>query len=547
MRGKLFKFGKDARESLFQGIDVLAQAVTTTLGPKGRNVALDRMWVAPAILHDGVSVAKDVDLSDPFANMGAQLVKEAASKTNDKAGDGTTTSTLLAHSMVKMGMDKLNEGHNPMTLKKGIDLAVETVVKELDKIREEVSTREQMEQVATVSAASNEIGAMVATAMDKVGKLGVVTVEEGTSGGLELKTTQGLEIDKGYASPKFVTDEEKMEVNLENPYILVTDQRITSAQDLVTALKKVTEVAKRSEIVIIADGYDEPVMATIILNKLHGGLNIIALNPPAFADRRKQVLEDIAVITGATLITKESTVKLDTMNVEHFGMCERFWCDKDRAQFIGGAGEQSLIDKRVVQIQEEIKKTTGEFEKSKLQERVARLAGGVAVIKVGAQTELEMKERKERVIDAVEATKSAVEEGVIAGGGVALLYASEALKSLKMGLKNETMRSGVDVVSFALSMPITKLLTNAGADTTDIIDNLRRVWEADPKKAGRWGYDVETEKMGDMFKMGILDPKKVTKSALLNASSISSMILTTECIMAFEPEKEKSETANQEF
>ena len=539
----MFKFGKDAREALFEGIDVLTQAVTTTLGPKGRNVALDRMWVAPSILHDGVSVAKDVDLSDPFANMGAQLVKEASSKTNDKAGDGTTTSTLLAHSIVKMGMQKLDEGHNPMTLKKGIDLAVETIVKELDKIKEDVVTREQMEQVATVSAASNEIGAMVATAMEKVGKLGIVTVEEGTGSSLELKTTQGLEIDKGYASPKFVTDEEKMEIELQNPFILVADQRITSAQDLVVALKKVTEGAKRSEIVIIADGYDEPVMATIILNKLHGGLNIVALNPPAFADRRKQVLEDIAVITGATLITKDSEIKLDTMNLEHFGLCERFWADKDRSQFIGGAGEQALIDKRITQIQEEIKKTTSDFEKSKLEERLARLAGGVAVIKVGAQTELEMKERKERVIDAVEATKSAVEEGVIAGGGVALLYASEALKGLKMGLKNETMRSGVDIVLSALSMPITKLLTNAGADVKDVIDNLTNIWATDKAKAGRWGFDVEQEKYGDMFQMGILDPKKVTKSALLNASSISSMILTTDCIMAYEPEKETHETA----
>lgn len=543
MRGKLFKFGKEAREALFAGIDVLTQAVTTTLGPKGRNVALDRMWVAPSILHDGVSVAKDVDLSDPFANMGAQLVKEAASKTNDKAGDGTTTSTLLAHSIVKLGMQKLDEGHNPMTLKKGIDLAVDTVVKELDKIKEDVSTREQMEQVATVSAASNEIGSMVATAMEKVGKLGIVTVEEGTSGGLELKTTQGLEIDKGYASPKFVTDEEKMEIDLANAYVLVTDQRITSAQDLVIALKKVTEVAKRSEIVIVADGYDEPVMATIILNKLHGGLNIVALNPPAFADRRKQVLEDIAVITGATLITKDSAITLDTMDLGDFGMCERFWGDKDRSQFIGGAGEQALIDKRVAQIQEEIKKTTSDFEKSKLEERLARLAGGVAVIKVGAQTELEMKERKERVIDAVEATKSAVEEGVIAGGGVALLYASESLRSLKMGINNETMRSGVDIVLSALSMPITKLLTNAGADVKDIIDNLTNIWKTDEAKAGRWGFDVEQEKFGDMFQMGILDPKKVTKSALLNASSIASMILTTDCIMAYEPEKEKNETA----
>lgn len=538
MRGKLFKFGKDARAALSTGVDILAQAVTTTLGPKGRNVALDRMWIAPTILHDGVSVAKDVDLSDPFANMGAQLVKEAASKTNDKAGDGTTTSTLLAQAIVKFGMEKLDEGHNPMTLKKGIDMAVDVVVKELGKIKEDVLTREQMEQVATVSSASNEIGSMVATAMEKVGKLGIVTVEEGTGSGLELKTTQGLEIDKGYASPKFVTDEEKMEVDLENPYIIVTDQRITSAQDLVVALKKVTEIAKRSEIVIVADGYDDPVMATLILNKLHGGLNIVALNPPAFADRRKQTMEDIAIITGATLITKDSGITLDNVELDHFGRCERFWCDKDRAQFIGGVGDKSVVEQRVNNIQEQIKKEESEFGKDKLKERLARITGGVAVIRVGAQTEVEMKERKERVIDAVEATKSAVEEGVIAGGGVALLFASRALEGLKKGLNNATMRGGVDIVAYALSMPITKLLTNAGLDVKDITDNLLRIWEEDEKKSGRWGFDVEQEKYGDMFQLGILDPMKVTRSALQNGASVAGMILTTDCIMALEPEKE---------
>lgn len=546
MRGKLFKFGKDGRESLFTGIEILANAVTTTLGPKGRNVILDKMWITPTILHDGVSVANDVDFSEPFANMGSQIVKEAAGKTNDKVGDGTTTSTLLAYSIIKTGMVRLNDGHNPMTLKKGIDLAVTTVVAELDKIKEDVSTREKMEQVATVSAASNEIGAMVARAIDKVGKYGVVTIEEGMGTGLELKTTLGLEIDKGYTSPRFVNDEDKMEVNLENPYVLVSKDRITSAQDLVMALKQVTEVAKRSEVVVIADGYDEGVMATLVLNKLHGGLQIVALNPPAFSERRYQILEDIAVVTGATMLdTKGGTVKLDEMKLEHFGMCERFFCDKDRSQFIGGIGQQATIDKRISQIGEEIKKEKSDFEISKLKERQARLGGGVGIIKVGAQTELEMKERKERVIDALEATKSAVEAGVVAGGGVALLWARESLKSLKKSLKAETVRVGVDIVYEALGAPIEKILTNAGLDSKDIVTNLVGIYEADPQKAGRWGYDVETEKYGDLFQLGILDPLKVTRSALQNAASIGSMFLTSEAFIAFAPEERKEATPKE--
>jgi len=536
MRGKIFKFGKDARDSLFEGVDVLCRAVTTTLGPKGRNVAIDRTWISPTVLHDGVSVARDIDLSKPFANMGAQLVKEASSKTNDKAGDGTTTATLLAHSIIKDGMKKLDAGANPMTLKRGIDLAVKTVVTELDKIKEPADSQEQMKQVATVSSASEEIGTIVADAMEKVGKHGVVTVDEGSGIGIELKTSLGMEIDKGYISPKFATNEEKMEVSLETPYVLVTDQRLTSAQDLVTALKQVTEVAKRSEIVIIADGYDEPVLDTLILNKLHGGLNIVAISPPAFADRRKQVLEDIAVVTGASFITKESGLILDKIEISHFGRCEKFWADKDRSQFIGGAGLKKDISARVSKIQKQIEKETSDFEKDQLKGRIARLVGGVAIIMVGAQTELEMKERKERVIDAVEATKSAVEEGVIAGGGIALLFAREALKGVKRALNNEDMRSGVDIVYSALSMPIRKLLSNAGQDVDDILDNLTNVWKEDISLAGRWGFDVEQEKFGDMFKMGILDPKKVTRSALQNASSIASMILTTDCLVAFEEE-----------
>jgi len=540
MQGKIFKFGKDARDALFVGVDVLCKAVTTTLGPKGRNVALDKTWIAPTVLHDGVSVAKDIDLKDPFANMGAQLVKEAASKTNDKAGDGTTTATLLAHSMIKMGMEKIDAGANPMTLKKGIDKAVDVVVKELEKIKRPADTREAMYQVAAVSSASDEIGSMVAEAMQTVGKLGVVTVEDGNGVNIELKTSKGMEIDKGYASPRFVTNEEKMEVDLETPYILVTDQRITSASDLVSALKKVTEMAKRSEIVIIADGYDEPVMATMILNKIHGGLNIVALNAPGFADRRKQILEDIAVVTGATFITKDSGITLDKVELEHFGRCERFFADKDKSQFIGGTGEKDVIDARILKIQKQIEKEGGDFEKDQLKNRVARLSGGVAVIKVGAQTEIEMKERKERVIDAVEATKSAVEEGVIAGGGIALLYASEALKGLKKAMSDDVMRGGVDIVYFALSMPIRKLLSNAGQDVDDILDSLRRIWAEDSQKAGCYGFDVEQELWGDMFQMGILDPKKVTKSALQNAASVSSMILTTDVLIASEKDQETS-------
>jgi len=533
MKGKIFKFGKEARESLFKGVSRLNQTVTTTLGPKGRNVAIEKTWAAPHVVHDGVSVAKEVDLTDPFENMGAQMVKEAASKTNDKAGDGTTTSTLLAHAIVKQGMEAIDQGHNPMTLKKGIDRATKEAVDMLDDLAKPVKTKEQIKQIATISSANEEIGLMISDAMEKVGKNGVVTVDVGTTAEMEMEHKEGMEFDKGCVSPHLVTDQDKMESEILDPYILIVDDQLSNAASLVAFLEKAVKETKREDFVIIANDFTEPVLYTIIVNKNKGALKLLAVKSPAFAQRRKDVLEDIAIVTGGKVFDKESGGRLEDIGLEYLGRADRVWADKDRTQIIGGRGNPKEIQKRIEQIKGLIKKEKSDFEIEKLEERLARLTGGVAIVKVGAQTEIEGNEKKERVIDAVAATKSAVDEGVIAGGGVALLYISRKLLSTLDDFENETIKEGFRIVAISLTHQMAKLFLNAGISDEDTEKKIMEIQKLN-KKTPNMGYELESEKMVDMFKQGVIDPKKVVRAALQNASSVASMILTTDALVAKE-------------
>ena len=532
MAAKQLVFSEDARRNLQQGMDVLATSVVTTLGPKGRNVAIDRKFGSPTITHDGVSVAKEIELEDPFENMGAQLLKEAATKTNDIAGDGTTTSTVLAHSIVTDGMKNLAAGFNPMLLKWGIEASTKAVADKISEQAIEVTTKDEIANVASISAQDRTIGELIADVMDKVGKDGVITVEE--SKGLEFETeyVEGMQFDRGYISPYFITNPESMEADVEEPYILVHDKKISAATDIVPVLEKLVQVGKR-ELVIIAEDIDGEALATLVLNKLRGMLNVVAVKAPGFGDRRKAMLQDIAILTGATVISEETGRKLDTTEIADLGQAEKIVVTKDDTTVVGGRGEGSQIKGRIEQIRIEIDKSTSDYDREKLQERLAKLSGGVAIIRVGAATETELKEKKHRVEDALSATRAAVEDGIVPGGGVALINAMAALDGLTMD--NDDAQVGVTIVRKALEVPLRKIAENAGKDGSVILQDVRRAQEAE--KNLNVGYNVISEEFVDMVKDGVIDPAKVTRGALENAASIAAMILTTEALITDVPEE----------
>lgn len=523
-------FSDDARQKLMGGVNKLAKAVVTTLGPRGRNVAIDKKWGAPTVLHDGVSVAKEIELPDPFENMGAQLVKEAASKTNDIAGDGTTTATLLAQQIVAAGMKNITAGANPMQMKAGIDKAVAAVVEGLAKLKKNLKETD-WQSVATISAQNEKIGAKIAEALKLVGRDGVVEVEEGQGLDFEIEHKEGMAFDKGYASAYFVTDPAKMEATIENPYILITDQKISSVNDFLPVLEKVIKVTKN--FVIIADDIEAEALATLVVNKMRGAFNVLAVKAPAFGDRRKAILEDIAILTGGTVISEDTGRKLDSVELDDLGHADRVWSDKDNTRIVGGKGDSKAIAARVAQLRTEAASTKSDFDREKLEERLAKLAGGVAVIKVGAPTEVELNELKERVKDAVGATKAAIEEGIVPGGGVALLRTAKVLDAVKAANSDEQI--GIDIVREALSMPLRWLAKNSGADDGWVV---KKVEESEDKN---FGFNALTLQFEDMLKAGILDPVKVTRSALQNAASVASMILTTECLVTDIPEPKKEE------
>jgi len=530
---KQIAFSQDARTKLINGVNLLSKAVVTTLGPRGRNVALDRKWGAPTVVHDGVSVAKEIDLEDPFENMGAQLVKEAASKTNDIAGDGTTTSTLLTQAIVNAGMANITAGTNSMVLRRGLELALEKVILELRKMAKKVplNDKEAITQVATISAGDEKIGQMIAEAIQKVGKDGVVTVEEGKGLQMEIEYKEGMEFDRGYASAYFVTDSDKMVAEIEDPYILITDKKISAIADLLPFLEKLVKVSKN--LVIIADEVDGEALATLVVNKLRGTFNAVAVKAPGFGDRRKAMLEDIAILTGGTVISEDLGRKLDAIEPEDCGRADKVWMDKENCRIIGGKGDKAAVISRIKQIRREMDASTSEFDTEKLQERLAKLSGGVAVINVGASTEVEMKEKKERVNDAVSATKAALEEGIVAGGGVALLKARKVLTALAESTKDREVQTGINIVHRALAEPMRMLATNSGVDAGWVVNKVEE------NKAADYGYDVANLEFGSMFKKGIIDPVKVTRSAVENAVSVAGMILTTEALVTDLPEKDK--------
>ena len=530
---KQLLFSEEARRALKAGIDVVVKSVATTLGPKGRNVAIDRKFGSPTITHDGVTVAKEIELEDPFENMGAQLLKEAATKTNDIAGDGTTTSTVLAHAIVTEGLKNLAAGANPMLLKRGIEAAAKAVSDEIIAQAIGITTKEEIANVATISAQDREIGELIAEVMDKVGKDGVITVEE--SRGLEFETeyVEGMQFDRGYISPYFVTDTEHMQAEIEDTYVLVYDKKISAASDIVPLLEKLVQVGKR-ELVIIAEDIDGEALATLVLNKLRGMLNVLAVKAPGFGDRRKAMLQDIAILTGATVISEETGRKLDTVTIEDLGKAEKVVSDKDDTTIIGGTGDTSAIKGRIEQIRVEIENTTSDYDREKLQERLAKLSGGVAIIRVGAATETELKEKKHRVEDALSATRAAVEEGIVPGGGVALINTIAGLESLKMDSTDAQI--GVKIVSDSLEVPMRKIAENAGKDGSVVVENVRQRQIKENNK--KFGYNVLTEEYTDMVEGGVIDPAKVTRGALENAASIAAMILTTEALITDIPEKE---------
>ncbi len=531
---KQLVFSDEARRSLQSGMDVLAKAVATTLGPKGRNVALDRKFGSPTITHDGVTVAKEIELEDAYQNMGVQLLKEAATKTNDIAGDGTTTSTVLAHAIVTEGLRSLAAGANPMLVKRGIEMATKAVADRISEQAIEVTTKDEMSQVASISAQDEAIGELIADVFDKVGNDGVITVEE--SRGLEFETeyVEGMQFDRGYLSPYFITDPEAMESQIEEPYILIHDKKISAAQDIVPVLEKLVQIGKR-ELVIIAEDIDGEALATLVLNKIRGMLNVLAVKAPGFGDRRKAMLQDIAILTGATVISEETGRKLETVTMADLGQAEKVLATKEDTTIIGGKGDSAQIKGRVEQIRVEIDKSTSDYDREKLNERLAKLAGGVAVIRVGAATETELKEKKHRVEDAVSATRAAIEDGIVPGGGVALINAMSALDGMKA--ESEDAQVGVGIVRRALEVPIRKIAANAGKDGAVILENVRR--KQAEEKNNRIGFNVLTEEYGDMVTDGVIDPAKVTRGALENAASIAAMILTTEALITDVPEDEK--------
>jgi chaperonin GroEL len=540
MAAKQLIFSEEARRKLKGGIDMVANAVATTLGPKGRNVAVDRKFGSPTITHDGVTVAKEIELEDPFENMGAQLLKEAATKTNDIAGDGTTTSTVLAHAIVTEGLKTLAAGANPMLLKRGIEAASKVVADAIRSQAVEITTKEEIANVATISAQDAAIGQLIAEVMDKVGKDGVITVEESKGLEFEKEYVEGMQFDRGYISPYFITDSEHMESSIGEPYILIHDKKISAAADIVPILEKLVQIGKR-ELVIIAEDVDGEALATLVLNKLRGMLNVLAVKAPGFGDRRKAMLGDIATLTGAQVISEETGRKLETVTIADLGRAEKIVSDKDNTTVVGGKGVDGEIRGRIDQIRVEIDKTTSDYDREKLQERLAKLSGGVAIIRVGAATETELKEKKHRVEDALSATRAAVEEGIVPGGGVALVNAVGAVEALKLDVDDEQI--GVNIVRKALEVPMRKIAENAGKDGSVVVENIRR--EQKLKNDKRIGYDVIRDEYIDMVEGGVIDPAKVTRGALENAASIAAMILTTEALITDVPEKDKPAPAPQ--
>lgn len=532
MPAKQIVYGDDARQKMLIGINKLAAAVTTTLGPRGRNVAIDKSWGSPTVIHDGVSVAKEISLEDKFENMGAQLVKEAANKTNEVAGDGTTTATLLAQHIAQKGMKYITAGANPMLMKRGIDTAVEAAVAEIRRLAKPVKESD-WEKVATISAQNEIIGKKVAEALKLVGKDGVVEVEEGKTMDITIDHKQGMVLDKGYASPYFVSNTESMEAEIKAPYILITDQKVSSIQDLLPLLENFMKVSK--DLVIIADDIDGEALTTLIVNKLRGAFNILAVKAPGFGDRKKEMLQDIAVLTGANIISGDVGRQLKDASIEDLGRADIVRSSKDETVIVGGKGKKNDLNARVAQIDAQIDKTTSDFDKEKLLERKAKLAGGVAVIQVGASTEIEMKNLQERVKDAKEALKAAIEEGIIPGGGVTYIQAAKVLKKLKAKDHDEQM--GIDLIARILEEPLRMLAINSGANEGEVIYKIKE--KDDPS----WGFDVMTNTFGDMVKAGVIEPAKVEIAALQNAASVASMILTTECLITDAPEDKKAMAA----
>ncbi|GBD09771.1 chaperonin GroEL [Thermoflexus sp.] len=545
MAPKQLVFGEEARRRLKRGIDILANAVGTTLGPKGRNVALDKKWGAPTITHDGVTVAKEIELPDPYENMGVQLLKEAATKTNDVAGDGTTTATVLAHVMVTEGMKNVAAGANPMLLKKGIEMAVKAVVEEIKRMAKPVQSKDDIAHVAAISSADPEIGNLIAEVMDKVGKDGVITVEESKTGlPFETEYVEGMQFDRGYISPYFVTNPETMEAVLENPYILIHDKKISAAADIIPVLERVLQEGETRSLLVIAEDVDGEALATLVLNKLRGIFNAVAVKAPGFGERRKAMLQDIAILTGGQVISEELGRKLENVRISDLGRADKVVVTKDDTTIIGGRGDPKAIKGRIEQIKAEMEKTTSDYDREKLQERLAKLAGGVAIIRVGAATEVELKEKKHRVEDALSATRAAVEEGIVPGGGVALLNAAKALDNLKA---EGDVQTGINIVRRALEEPLRRIAENAGEDGAVVVEMVRRLQKE--KNNPNIGYNVLTGEYVDMVEAGIIDPAKVTRTALENAASVAAMILTTEALVTEVPEKKKetTPTPSEEF
>ena len=529
MAAKEVKFSQDARDRMLRGVDILADAVKVTLGPKGRNVVLEKSFGAPRVTKDGVTVAKEIELEDKFENMGAQMLREVASKTSDIAGDGTTTATVLAQAIVREGAKAVAAGANPMDLKRGVDLAVQTVVDQLKSKSKKVTNREEIAQVGTVSAnGDNEVGKMIAEAMDKVGKEGVITVEEAKSLETELNVVEGMQFDRGYISPYFITDANKMVAELEDPYILIHEKKLATLQPLLPVLEAVVQTTK--PLLIIAEEIEGEALATLVVNKLRGGLKVAAVKAPGFGDRRKAMLEDIATLSAGTVISEDLGIKLDNVKLDMLGRAKRVQVEKENTTIIDGAGKKKDIDGRIQQIKAQIEETTSDYDKEKLQERLAKLAGGVAVIKVGGSTEVEVKERKDRVEDALHATRAAVEEGVVPGGGVALLRAAKALEDLKG--ENDDQKTGINIVRKALSWPARLIAINAGEDGSVVVGKIL------DKATYNFGYNAQTGEYGDLTSQGVIDPAKVVRCALQDASSIAGLLITTEAMVAERPKKE---------
>src|SRR5437868_4727706 len=529
MAAKEVKFSVEARDKMLRGIDILADAVRVTLGPKGRNVILDKSFGAPRITKDGVTVAKEIELEDKFANMGAQMVREVASKTSDQAGDGTTTATVLAHAIVREGAKAVAAGMNPMDLKRGVDLAVGTIVADLQKNSKKVTSNEEIAQVGTISANGDaEIGRFIADAMKKVGNEGVITVEEAKSLETELEVVEGMQFDRGYISPYFVTNADKMRVEMEDPYVLIYEKKLSGLNELLPLLEAVVQASK--PLLIIAEDVEGEALATLVVNKLRGGLKVAAVKAPGFGDRRKAMLEDIAILTAGTMVSADLGIKLENVTVNMLGRAKKVMIDKENTTIVSGAGKKSDIQGRITQIKAQIEETTSDYDREKLQERLAKLAGGVAVLRVGGATEIEVKERKDRVDDAMHATRAAVEEGILPGGGVALLRAIKALEKLKV--HNDDQRTGIEIVKKAISWPARQIAINAGDDGSIIVGKILE------KDTYAFGYDAQSGEYVNMMSKGIIDPTKVVRAALQGAASVAGLLITTEAMVAELPKKQ---------